>query len=89
MERNWLKARGNMAETKDDDTMVQITRMTKKIKPALNGCHVQISYYCGEGKAAQEVHDPDGNVVETSAVIPDGTVKEYYTDGILREATLF
>ncbi len=71
---------------KDDGTMVRVTRL---VEPVDDGRHTQVSYYCGERKVAQELYDTDGNVIQTSGVIPDGTVKEYYPDGILKEASLF
>lgn len=76
-----------MAAIKDDAMMVEITRITKRAE--LVDEHVQISYYCGDFKVAHELHDSKGNVVQASGSIPDGTVKEYYDDGILKEAALF
>jgi len=76
-----------MAAIKDNAMMVEITRITKRAELADE--HVQISYYCGDFKVAHELYDSKGNVVQASGSIPDGTVKEYYGDGILKEALLF
>ena len=67
-----------MASIKDDNTMVQVTRITRKAEPSENGRHTQICYYCGERKVAQEFYDTDGNIIQGLGVIPDAIVKEYY-----------
>ncbi len=76
-----------MAAIKDNVTVLEITRITKRAE--LFDEHVQVSYYCGGLEIAQELYDSKGNIVRASGNIPDGTVKEYYDDGTLKEASLF
>ncbi len=66
------------------DNSGQITKSISYVKDGLFAV-----YYCKNQEVASEICSQNGSIIHRSGTIPDGIVKEYYTNGTLRKSVQF
>jgi len=68
----------------ESNSVEHITKVVSYVKDGLLAI-----YYCDNEEKASEVRRQDGTVIHRTGGIPDGVIKEYYSNGTLRKAVEF
>ena len=68
----------------ESNSMEQITKVVSHVKDGLLAI-----YYCDNEEKASEVRRQNGTVIHRTGSIPDGIIKEYYSNGTVRKSVEF
>ncbi len=78
-----------MSSGNKEEALEQLNTVTRIVSLVDNGLFERFSYYSGDEEIAVELYDDKGVLIRQSGTIPDGKVKEYYANGVVRRIMHF